>query len=211
MEDVIVIGSGGHSKVIIDILLKDKTKNIVGILDDNLENLSYDNILGIRILGKIDLIKDFPENYNYIIGIGDNKTRKKIAEEFTELKYTKAIHPDAIIGENVEILEGCVIMASAIVNSYSKIGKHCILNTGTIIEHDSVIENYVHISPNATLCGEVWIGEEVWIGAGAIIIPKIIIGEKSVIGAGAVVIKNLEKSIKVAGIPAKIIKKKENI
>lgn len=205
MEDVIVIGSGGHSKVIIDILLKDKTKNIVGILDDNLENLSYDNILGIRILGKIDLIKDFPENYNYIIGIGDNKTRKKIAEEFTELKYTKAIHPDAIIGENVEILEGCVIMASAIVNSYSKIGKHCILNTGSIVEHDGEIEDFVHVSPRATVCGGVKIKRAAWIGAGVVIIQGMTIGRKSIVGAGSLVIRDVADYCKVVGTPAAAI------
>lgn len=205
MEDVIVIGSGGHSKVIIDILLKDKSKNIIGVLDDNFESLNYDNILGIRILGKIDLIQTFPKTYKYIIAIGDNKIRKKIAKKFINICYTRAIHPEAVIGENVEILEGCVIMARTVINSYSKIGKHCILNTGSIIEHDTEIDDFVHISPRATLCGGVKIKKSAWIGAGVVIIQGMTIGRKSIVGAGSLVIRDVEDYCKVVGSPAAAI------
>ncbi|MGL4977499.1 MAG: acetyltransferase, partial [Cetobacterium sp.] len=103
IEEVVIIGSGGHSKVIIDILLKESDKKIIGILDDNYQNLGYDNILGVKILGKTDLIANLSERYRYIIAIGDNKTRQKIANKYSYLKYSKAIHPQSIIGENVNI------------------------------------------------------------------------------------------------------------
>ncbi|MGL4944878.1 MAG: acetyltransferase [Fusobacteriaceae bacterium] len=202
IEEVVIIGSGGHSKVIIDILLKESDKKIIGILDDNYQNLGYDNILGVKILGKTDLIANLSERYRYIIAIGDNKTRQKIANKYSYLKYSKAIHPQSIIGENVNISAGTVVMANVVINSYSTIGKHCILNSSSIIEHDNTIEDFVHISPGATLCGDVKIGEASWIGARAIVIQGMVVQKQSVVGAGAVVINDVLKNSKVVGNPA---------
>lgn len=206
MKKVIIIGSGGHSKVVIDILLRDKKLEIVGILDDNYEKLEYKQILGIDILGSTKLIQDFGNDYSYIIAIGDNKIRRDIFKKYSSLKYITAIHPSAIIGENVELGEGTVIMPRAVINSYSKIGAHCILNSGSIVEHDSKIENFVHISPSVTVCGGVTIQKRAWIGAGSIVIQGITIGENSIVGAGSLVISNIDKFSKVVGRPAVAIK-----
>lgn len=213
MKNIVIIGAGGHAKVVADIILKRKEilkedLTIIGFLDDNYENLKYKEIFNIPVLGNTGLINMFKnKNYEYIIAVGNNLIRKKISEKFSNLNYYTAIHPTAVIGNEVTIGEGTAVMANAVINSYSKIGKHCILNTSCIIEHDNTIENYVHISPNAVLCGEVAIKENSWIGAGSSIKQEITIGENTIIGAGTVVIKDIENNVTAVGNPARIIKK----
>ncbi len=213
MKDIVIIGAGGHAKVIADIILKRKELlneklNIIGFLDDGYKNLKYTKIFDIPILGDTNLIEKLEQEkkYNYIIGIGNNEIREKISSKFSNLNYYTAIHPKSIIGIDVIIEEGTVVMANTIVNSGTKIGKHCILNTGSIIEHDNKIEDYCHISPNSTLCGTVKVGKNSWIGAGSTIIQNRNIGENSMIGAGSVIIRDIPNNCTVVGNPGKIIK-----
>lgn len=216
MKKVVVIGSGGHAKVIIDIILQrnkilDDNLKIIGILDDKYNEDKKIEIFETSVIGKIEKILELPEDIYYIIAIGNNSVRRKIAEKYSDKKFITLIHPKAIIGEKVNIEDGTVVMAGSIINSYTKIGKHCVLNTRSIIEHDNTIEDYVHISPNATLCGGVTVGEETWIGTGATIIQEKKIGKKVMVGAGSVIVKDLQDKIKVISVTAKIIEEKEII
>lgn len=205
---IIIIGAGGHSKVITDII--EKSKDIVlGFLDDNKEK---DEIIikekQYKVIGKIDecvKIQEENKDIQFVIGIGDNKTRKNIANRYNNLKYYTAIHPSSQIALDVAIGEGTVIMANTSLNTSAKIGKHCIINTAAVIEHDNEINDYVHISPNATLCGTVKIGELTHIGAGATIKNNISICNNCIIGVGAVVVKNIEVCGTYIGTPAKKI------
>ena len=158
MKDIVIIGAGGHAKVIADIILKRKEllnekNNIVGFLDDGYKNLKYNKIFDIPILGDTSLIENLEKNkkYNYIIGIGSNEVRKKIYSKFPTLNYYTVIHPTAVIGLDVSIGKGTVVMSNVVVNSGTRIGDHCILNTGSIVEHDNIVENYCHLSPNSIL------------------------------------------------------------
>jgi len=195
--DVIILGAGGHAKVIADIILK-AGDHLVGFLDD----FKTGEILGLPILGKFNDILKFSNNYSFIIGIGSNQIRKQLAEKYYVSWYT-AIHPSAIIANDVIIGVGTTIMAGAIINPSTVIGNHCIINTGAVVEHDNIIANYVHISPNATLCGTVSIGEKAHIGAGATIKNNTSICNDCIIGAGAVVLQNIVKTGVYAGVPAK--------
>lgn len=213
MKDIVIIGAGGHAKVVADIILKRKellneNLNITGFLDDGYKNLKYTKIFDIPILGDTNLIEKLEQEkkYNYVIGIGSNEIREKISNKFSNLNYYTAIHPKSIIGTDVVIENGTVVMANTVVNSGTRIGKHCILNTGSIIEHNSNIKDYCHISPSAVLCGTVNVGKKSWIGAGSIIIQNKNIGENSIIGAGSVVIGDVSDNCTVVGNPGKIIK-----
>lgn len=203
-KDVIIIGAGGHAKVIADIIEK-SGDNLIGFLDDNEEiqnKVIYNNK---KVLGKTSDCLRYKDKV-FIIGIGNNKVRKLINEQYNLNWYT-AIHPTAIIANNVEIGHGTAIMAGAIINPCTKIGNHCIINTKVSIDHDNNIENYVHISPGSTLCGTVTIEELNWICTGVTIINNIIIKKNNVIGAGTVVVKNIEENNKTyVGIPAKKLK-----
>lgn len=205
-KQVVIIGAGGHAKVIADIIVKSGDR-VYGFLDDNLEiGTTIANNEQFKIIGKIEKINKLKENTNleFVIAIGDNTVRKNIAENYN-VKYYTAIHPSSIIALDVSIEEGTVVMANAVINTSAKIGSHCIVNTGAIVEHDNIIENYVHVSPNATLCGTVKIGECTHIGANATVKNNTKICNKCIIGAGALVVKNINESGTYVGVPVKRI------
>lgn len=206
-KKVVIIGAGGHAKVIADIIIKSGDE-VVGFLDDNIEK---DTIIidDYKVIGKTEeclKLKEDKELY-FIIAIGNNFIRKDIAEKYN-LNYYTAIHPTAIIGIQVQIEEGTAIMANACINPNAKIGKHCIINTGAIVEHDNIIDDYVHISPNATLCGTVTVEEGTHIGAGSVVKNNVTITNNCTIGAGGVVVKDIEESGTYVGVPANKIKGK---
>lgn len=205
-KKVVIIGAGGHAKVIADII--EKSGDIVyGFLDDNKE-IGEKIVKNYKVLGNISECKylqsDIKELY-FVIAIGNNYIRKDIYERYT-LNYYTAIHPSCNLGIDVKIKEGTIIMPNVCINASSKIGKNCIINTGAIIEHDNDIQDYVHISPNVTICGTVQIGSCTHIGAGAIVKNNLSITDNCTIGAGAVVVKNIEEEGTYVGVPAKIVK-----
>lgn len=202
MKDrVIIIGTGGHAKVITDILLASNTK-IMGFLDDYYSDSEF---LGHSVLGKISNIQKYKDEAEFIIAIGDNATRKRISSAYSAKWYT-AIHPSAVISDSAIINEGTVVMPNVVINSSAVIGNHCIINTSSVIEHDCVVNDYVHISPNATLCGTVSVGENTHIAAGVTVINNISICSNCIIGAGATVVRNINDSGLYVGNPCKKIK-----
>ena len=200
-KDVIIIGAGGHAKVIADIIYK-SGDNLIGFLDDNLANKGKEIYLGKKVIGTTKDIEIYNKNY-FIIGIGNNSIRKKINNE-NNLKLYSAIHPSAIIAEDVKIGTGSVIMAGVVINPGTVIGKNCIINTCSSLDHDNLLEDYVHISPGAHLAGTVSVKEGTWICTGAIVKNNITIGKNNIIGAGGVVIKDIiEENGTYIGVPAR--------
>ncbi|MBQ7923531.1 MAG: acetyltransferase [Clostridia bacterium] len=196
-EQVIVIGGGGHAKVVID-CIQSAGDTVIGILDDSLDMCS--TVLGIPILGRTADYVKYPDK-KFIIGIGSNAVRQKFAESMCVTWYT-AIHPRAVISQYAQIGPGSVVLANAVINAGASVGKHCIVNTGAIIEHDNRIGDYVHISPAAALGGTVCVGNETHIGIGAVVRNNIVICGSCVIGAGAVVVKDIMESGTYVGVPA---------
>ncbi len=192
MKQVIIIGAGGHARVIGDIVRR-AGDCLLGFLDDN-----------VPALGKVADYVNYPDAH-FVIGIGNAAVRRKIAGLLAGVRWYTAIHPAAVIGENVQIGEGTVVMANAVVNPGARVGDHCILNTGSIVEHDNIIENYVHISVGAKLAGTVTIGENTWVGIGAVVSNNLMVCADCMIGAGAVVVKNIRESGTYVGVPAKKI------
>jgi len=205
IKKVIIIGGGGHAKVIADIVKKTGDE-VIGFLDDN-PDIQGNTIFDEKtILGTTEKINEYLDCY-FIIGIGSNRIRKIINDKFKNLKWYTAIHPNAIIGNEVEIGEGTAIMGGAVINPGTRIGKHCIVNTGATLDHDNIIEDYVHISPGAHLAGTVTIKESTWICTGTNIINNITIEKNNIIGAGTTVIRNIIDTNGVyVGTPAQKIK-----
>lgn len=201
-EKVVVIGASGHGKVIADIILK-SGDILVGFLDDNPE--LGNEFIGYPILGEVSDANRYVD-YKYVIGIGNAGVRKQIADNL-EVEWYTAIHPTAVISDiEVEIGEGTVIMANAVVNAGSKIEKHCIINTSAIVEHDNYIDEYAHVSVGVKLAGNVSIGKNAWIGIGSQVIQGIRIGHNTIVGAGATVIRDVLDGVTVAGCPARPLK-----
>lgn len=201
MNRLIIIGAGGHGKVIADSALKNGYKNIC-FVDDNMTG----DVIGFPVIGTCDVIEHLNDGAtDFVIGIGNNAVRKIISEKYN-VNWVSIVHPSAQIAFNAEIGKGTVIMANAVINVCATVGEHCIINTGAIVEHDNVIENYVHISPNATLGGTVRIGALTHIGIGATVKNNTDICSDCIIGAGAVVIRNIEDSGTYIGVPVEKIK-----
>ncbi|HMM07361.1 MAG TPA: acetyltransferase [Clostridiales bacterium] len=198
-KNVIILGAGGHARVIADIIIK-SGETLLGFLDDGIEG----EVMGLPILGKISDLENY-EDASFVIGIGNGKTREQIAEKHSVNWYT-AIHPNAVIGCDVTIDEGTVVMAGAVINTGACIGRHCIINTSAVVEHDNIIEGFTHISVGAKLAGMVHIGKRVWVGIGAIVNHNLSICDNCIIGAGAVVIKNVMNPGVYIGIPAGRVK-----
>lgn len=201
-KSVVIIGASGHGKVIADTVLKSGDK-VVGFLDGGVEKGTQ--IVGFSVLGKTEDYKNYAD-CEFVIAIGDPYIREKIANELPVKWYT-AIHPTAVISSiDVEIGEGTVVMANAVINSSAKIGKHCIINTGAIVEHDNVLEDYVHLSPNVALSGIVKVGKSTHIGAGSCTKQVLNIASDCVFGAGSVIVKDITESGTYVGVPVRRIK-----
>src|SRR5690625_4037861 len=189
--EIIVIGNGGHSKVIQDMIHSKKGYKIIGVLDDKYEFVSKKK--GIIHAPIAYLNKIITTDTKVVIAIGDNATRRLLSKKLFVRKdqYLTVIHPSAVVSPTAIIGHGTVVMPGTHINAETTIGDHCIINTRAIVEHENLIDDFSHISPNATLTGNVIVGEGVHIGASATIIPAINIGRWSIIGAVCSVIKRI--------------------
>lgn len=198
---LVIIGAGGHGKVIADSALKNGYKNIC-FVDDYLAG----ECVGFPIIGTSAEIEALDDGEtDFLIGIGDNATRKRIAETY-DVNWVTLIHPSAQIAFNASVAKGTVVMAGSVVNACAIIGKHCIINTGSIVEHDNVVGDYAHISPSAKLGGTIHIGEQTHVGIGATASNNVDICDHCIIGAGAVIIKEIKHEGTYAGVPARKIR-----
>jgi UDP-perosamine 4-acetyltransferase len=207
VPEVLVLGAGGHAKVLIDILLSLGTP-IKGALEPR-QDLWGTSVLGVPIIAGDEFIFSFkPENVLLVNGLGSVKNtlpRRKLFERWKAHGYSFAsvIHPKAIISSHAHCAEGVQIMAGAIINAGVHIAENCVINTGAIIEHDCKLEAHVHISPGAHLAGAVKVGAGSHVGLSASILQNLSLGEACLIAAGAVVVDSVESGKTVMGIPAR--------
>ena len=198
MNRLIIVGAGGHGKVIADSALKCGYTNIC-FVDDH----KTGDVLGFPIVGTGDDIESLNDGRtDFVLGIGNNAVRRKIAENH-HVNWVSVVHPSAQVSFDVKIGKGTVVLANAVINVSSVIGEHCIINTGAIVEHDNVIEDYVHLSPGVKLSGVVTVGENTWIGTGTSVINNVEICENVIVGVGSVVIKSIKKQGTYFGIISK--------
>jgi sugar O-acyltransferase (sialic acid O-acetyltransferase NeuD family) len=206
-KKLIIIGAGGHGKVVADIARSQGIWNEIIFLDDQYPNRT--DVLNWPIKGKVN---DYPlyqnEYSNIVIAIGNNKIRQElqIKCETKGFNIPSLIHPRSNIASNVKIGFGCVIMAGVTVNIGVEIMRGTILNTNSTIDHDCCLGEFSHISPGANLAGNVQIGNMTWVGIGSNIIEGIRIGDNVIIGAGSTVVNDIEDSMVAYGTPCKIIK-----
>lgn len=208
MEDIILLGGGGHCKSVIDTINKLGKYNIVGILD--IKDKIGTKIYNIEVIGTDDELINHYNNgvknaFISLGSIGDTKVRRKLNDNIKDVGMTlpSIIDPTAIIAENIKIGEGSFVGKGVILNCDSDIGANCIINSGVIVEHDCIIDDYAHIAPGATLSGGVNIGSDSHIGTNSAIIQNIVIGKNTIIGAGSVVLRDIGNNKKTYGNPCK--------
>ncbi|MGV8148990.1 MAG: acetyltransferase [Alkaliphilus sp.] len=206
---LLIVGASGHGKVVADVALKMNKWESIAFLDDG-ENIKAS--MGIEVVGKFSDTFEYKNDYNIFPAIGNNATRETIMKqlETAGASVPILIHPSAIIGEQVELGMGTVVMGGVVINCCTKIGKGCIINTGATIDHDNTIEDYVHISPGANLAGTVKVGKGTWVGIGSAVSNNINIISSCKIGAGAVVVKDINEVGTYAGVPARRVANGKN-
>ncbi len=207
---VVIVGAGGHAKVVCDALLASglSESELRGFVDDQPDKWGG-RVLGFPILGGVDSVS--AGEVHLAMAIGDNAARQRAFENAKRLghKFINVIHPQAVVGRECRFGEGIVVFAQAVVNSGTEIGDGVIVNTACSVDHDCRIGAHAHIAPGARLAGGVSVGEGALIGIGAVAIPGISIGARSVVGAGAAVTRDLPPDCVAVGVPARVIKIKE--
>lgn len=204
-KKLLIIGASGHGKVVVDIAIKMNKWRYIAFLDDD---PSITECMGFSVRGKTEDAFKYADEADIFVAVGNNEIREKVQNklESAGIKPPLLIHPSAIIGSEVEVGNGTVIMAGVVVNSATRIGKGCIINTAATLDHDNRIADFVHISPGAHLAGMVEVGKKTWIGIGSTISNNLTITGNCKIGAGAVVVKTIAESGTYVGVPARSIR-----
>jgi len=206
MNKLVIIGAGGHGRVVADCAQLNDTYSEIVFLDDCFgernENSHWE------IVGTVDCWPSFLDTAEFIVAFGNNVLRLAMLHKLMaeNAKVVSIIHPTAVISPSVSIACGCAIFANAVINIDSKVGIGCIINTNATVDHDCSIKEAVHISPGVNIAGGVSIGSLSWIGIGSTTTQYIDIACNTQTGAGAVVITSTEPDSLYVGIPAKKIR-----
>lgn len=204
---VLILGAGGHARVLLDALLL-CSRQVVGILDADPE-LKGKLILGVPVLGGDREAGRFGcdevELVNGIGSVGSLTRRAGLFKEYLALGYRFAsvVHPAAVLARDVELGMGAQVMAGAVLQVGARIGANSIVNTRAAVDHDCRIGSHVHLAPGVTLSGGVVVEDEVHIGTGATVIQGVSIARGSTVGAGALVLRNVKEGVTVFGVPAR--------
>lgn len=199
---IIVVGMGGHAKVVVDTLLM-CTANVIGATDPQSD---CSQLLGISRIGDDSEIEHFsPDQVELVNGIGSVKQpiqRRQLFEKFKAkgYRFASVIHPSAVVSGDVKLGEGVQILAGTVVQAGSQIGENTILNTRVSVDHDCQIAAHVHVAPGATLCGGVRVASDVHIGTGACVVQGVRIGTGVLIGAGSVIVKDVSETDRVTKV-----------
>ncbi len=208
MKKIILLGGGGHARVLIDLIRGCNEYDIAWILDPQIEKGT--EVSGIIVLGSDDMLSElFAKGIkNICIAVGsikDNNKRWMLYDKAKQSGYSvpALIHPEAVAAKDLQFSEGIQIMAGAVIQIGSSIGENTIINTGAVVDHDNKVGRHVHICPGAVVSGGCIIEDGAFIGAGATVIQGIRIGKNAIVAAGSVVINDVPDNSTVIGVPAK--------
>jgi UDP-perosamine 4-acetyltransferase len=205
---IIIVGAGGHARVVASILEYHSNFQTIGIAGRDESELGKTVSKYKVILTWDELCNIKKQGIDYVaLAIGDNTERAGMFEYVREsgLTVPTLVHPNAFIEKKVILNEGILVCAGAILACEVVIGVNSIINTGAIIDHETNLGNHVHVGPGTVICGRVKAGDNCFIGAGSRVIDKIKIGYNVVVGAGSVVTKNIPDNVTAAGVPCRII------
>jgi sugar O-acyltransferase (sialic acid O-acetyltransferase NeuD family) len=211
MKNLLMVGAGGHASSIADVVERMGEWRIAGLLDSKVRAGAVH--AGYEVAGRPEDVRELAKRHRaegLLIAVGDNWTRRDLAallrSAAPEIPFATAIHPNAVIGKNVTIGAGTVVMAGAVININSKIGDFCIVNTRASIDHDNVMADYSSLGPGVTMGGIVSLGELSAVCIGAIVSHKVRIGRETIVGAGSTVLNDLGDGLLAYGTPARPVR-----
>jgi UDP-perosamine 4-acetyltransferase len=200
---VVIIGGGGHAKVVIE-SLRAAGHTVAAVID---ADPTPRRVAGVQVVGDDSALpRLLGEGITQaFVAIGDNRLRSRLARGLREqgFELVNAIHPSAVISPSAKLGAGVAVMAGAVINAESEIGDLAIINTGAIVDHDCRLGAACHLGPASALAGGVRIGDRAFLGVGARVIPNMTIGADAIVGAGAVVVRDLSDAVVAVGVPAR--------
>lgn len=210
-KDLIIIGTGGVGRetalIVEEINYVNKEWNLLGFVDDN-KSIIGNEINGYEVLGDRTFLESYDQEVYVVCAIANHSIKEEIISFISNnknIKFATLIHPQVRLNNTIEVGEGCIIYAGAILTVNIKVGNHVIISPKCGIGHDSIIEDYVTLLWNVNVSGAVRIGAGATLGSGSTIIQGLEIGRNSYIGAGAVIIRNIEENRTAVGVPSRYI------
>ena len=201
---VVVLGCGGHAKVVIEVLRAEGRLRPVACTGAAPAPAA---VLGVPVEGSDDALPGLRDRgvRHAVVAVGGNRLRLRLGRALASLGFEApaTVHPSAVVSPTARLGRGVVVMAGAVVNAQAEIGEFAIVNTRASVDHDCVLGPGVHVAPGATLAGNVTLEEGVFIGAGAAVVPGARVGAYTVVGAGAAVVRDLAAGVTATGVPAR--------
>jgi sugar O-acyltransferase (sialic acid O-acetyltransferase NeuD family) len=210
-EPVIILGAGGHAKVLVEALRRQSVA-ILGATDADPGKYGQ-SLSGVPILGSDDVVaQHMTSAIRLVNGMGSVRSVERRKALFLQYKnrgnaFATVVHPSAVVASDAILAEGAQVMAGAVLQPGCRIGANTIVNTRVVVDHDCEVGEHVHLAPGVVLSGGVVVGSETHIGSGATVIQGVRIGTGCLIAAGAVVVRNVPDGARVMGIPAREINK----
>lgn len=212
-EAVLMVGSGGHGRVLADIIRRSEGLRLAGIIDDFAAVGTQK--LGCTVLGgsaELPRIMAQTGCRRLVLAVGHNGRRLELAEQIESLcdgvVWQSLCHPAAVVGEDVDIGPGSVIVAGAVINPGARLGRHCIVNTTAVVDHDCRLGDGSSLGPGALLGGNVTLGCGTIVAIGATVINGLQLGAHCLLGAGATAVCDLPEGAVALGVPARVVRQR---
>lgn len=201
MRRLAIVGAGGHGRVVAEIAAALGCYGAIAFLDDGSPEVTPEH----PVLGTSSRIDELAGDWDFVVAIGRNATRRRIAERIGQAggRLVTLVHPAAVVSPSASLGVGTVVMAGAVINAGARIGRGCIVNTCASVDHDCTVGDFTHVSVGARLAGGVTVGEDCFICAGATVINNVRVADGCIVAAGAAVIGDLTVPGLYAGVPAR--------
>lgn len=210
---LVIFGAGGHGREVLqtirDINAVRPAWDCLGFLvDAGLEGAA--TVAGLPVLGGLDWLAGRPE-VHVVVALGAPAARRAVVRRIRAQggnPFPALVHPRAWTGAAVELGEGALICAGAMLTTDIRIGAHVHVNVGSTLAHDDVLEDFVTLAPGVHVAGNVLLREGAELGTGCSVIPRCTVGAWSVVGAGAVVTGPVPDACTAVGVPARVVKRR---
>jgi UDP-N-acetylbacillosamine N-acetyltransferase len=207
-RQAIVVGTGGHCRVLLSLLASCGEHDVLGIVDLT-QSCVGEVIMGVKVIGSASSLREFRmrKELDIFLAIGDNATRREWWHKVQDwgLALPNLVSPQALVDPNAHLGNSNVVCARAFIGPEVLLGDNNLINTAAVLEHEVRLGSHCHLGPLSIVAGRSQIGDGCFIGAGATVINRIELSSDITIGAGATVVQNIMNPGVYIGVPARKI------